>query len=105
MDSRAYKTNTPGAVRIMSRFVMQPLLPLVKRFVDKQFRPVADAAVDVIDLGVGRAHAGERGYFTLLDKDEPDSVALDDAIQEKIWKISAEWAGITEGNTALKGAF
>ncbi|KAI0886389.1 putative short-chain dehydrogenase [Annulohypoxylon maeteangense] len=105
MDSRAYRTNTPTSLRVMARYLMQPLLPFIRRFLDNQFRPSSAAAIDIIDLGLGKAHAGERGYFTLLDKDEPDSAALDEEIQNQIWAKSMEWAKITKDNCSLTAAF
>ncbi|KAI1398975.1 putative short-chain dehydrogenase [Hypoxylon fuscum] len=104
-DSRAFGTNTPNSMKLMQRLVLRPFLPVLQRFVDPAFRSVAEAAVDVIDLGVGKAHPKERGYFTLLKKDESDPVTLNEDTQQKIWIKSAEWAGITKDNTALKVAF
>ncbi|KAI1413415.1 putative short-chain dehydrogenase [Hypoxylon sp. FL1857] len=104
-DSRAFRTNTPNSVKYMQKFVAKPLMPLIRRFVDPTFRPSSEAGVDIIELGVGKADDGERGYYTLLEKDEPDPTVLDKEKQHKIWVKSAEWAGINKSNTALKVAF
>lgn len=84
---------------------MKPWMPLVRRFFDHTMRPASDAGVDMIELGVARKYDGEQGYYTLLEKDEPDPAALDEDMQQKIWSKSAEWAKITKDNTALKAAF
>ncbi|KAI1139190.1 putative short-chain dehydrogenase [Hypoxylon sp. FL0543] len=104
-DSRAFRTNTPNSIKYMQKFVMKPLMPLIRRFADPTFRPSSEAGVDIIELGVGKADDGERGYYTLLEKDEPDPVVLDKETQHKIWVKSAEWAKINKDNTALKVAF
>ncbi|KAI5862349.1 putative short-chain dehydrogenase [Durotheca rogersii] len=104
-DSRAFRTNTPASIRYAQKFVMRPFMSLVRRFADPTFRPSAEAGADIAELGVGRADDGQRGYYTLLEKDEPDPVVLDPENQRRIWAKSAEWAGITKDNTALKVAF
>ncbi|KAI1378854.1 putative short-chain dehydrogenase [Hypoxylon crocopeplum] len=104
-DSRAFTTNTPNSIQFMQKFVMKPLMPLIRRFADPTFRPSSEAGRDIIELGMGKADDGERGYYTLLEKDEPDPSALDTEKQQKIWTKSVEWAKINKDNTALKTAF
>lgn len=100
-DSRALQTNTPNSLFYVSKFVMRPLRPLL-RFIDPTMRTSAEASVDVIDLATNKAYPGERGYFTLLAKDVSSPESRDEEKQRKLWVKSAEWAGITGENTALK---
>ncbi|KAI1392987.1 putative short-chain dehydrogenase [Hypoxylon trugodes] len=103
-DSRTFRTNTPMSIQLMQMFILKPLMPIL-RYLDPIYRTSAEAGVDIIELGVGQANNGERGYYTFLKKDEPDPVALDKEIQHKIWVKSVEWARINKENTALKVAF
>ncbi|KAI1476417.1 NAD(P)-binding protein [Daldinia eschscholtzii] len=104
-DSRAFRTNVPLSVKLMQALVFKPLRPLIRRFADPTFRTSRDAGIDIIELGVGKAEDGERGFYTLLNKDDPDPAVLDKEKQRIIWEKSAEWAKINKDNTALKIAF
>ena len=65
-------------------------------------RMSAEAGADVIDLATNKAYPGERGYFTMLKKDSSSPNSQDEEKQRKIWMKCADWAGITEKDTALK---
>ncbi|KAJ8105464.1 hypothetical protein ONZ43_g7418 [Nemania bipapillata] len=99
-DSRALRTNTPAMLSCVQMFILQPLRPLV-RFVLPDLRKSADAGVDVAHLALNQKHAGERGYFRLMVPGPSSIESLDGAKQERIWAKTAEWANITEENTAL----
>jgi len=103
-DSRVFGKNTPRSMRIMQRFIMKPFMSVINRLADPTFRSSAEAGVDVAELAVNKAHPGERGYFTLLKKDESDPVTMDQKEQQRVWQKSLEWAKITKENTALKEA-
>lgn len=64
-------------------------------------RTAAEAGVDVIDLATNAAHPGERGYFTLLERDTSSPESLDEETQQRLWTKTLEWARITRENTAL----
>ena len=100
-DSRALRTNTPAMLFYVSKFVIGPLQPLL-RFMDPTMRRSADAGADVMDLAVNKAHPGDRGYFTLLKKDNSSPESQDEEKQRKIWATSAEWAGVSLADTGLK---
>lgn len=68
-------------------------------------RTAATAGVDVADLATNKAHPGDRGYFTLLEKDVSAPDSMDEETQQKLWVKTLEWAGITRENTALTVAF
>jgi NAD(P)-dependent dehydrogenase (short-subunit alcohol dehydrogenase family) len=104
-DSRAFSTNTPRSIQLMQKLILKPLMPVINRLADSTFRSSAAAGVDVAELAVCAAHAGERGYFTMLNKDESDPVTMDTSTQKRVWQTTLTWAGITRDNTALKGAF
>ncbi|KAI8954356.1 putative short-chain dehydrogenase [Xylaria longipes] len=103
-DSRCFRNNTPRSIQFMSKFVLKPLMPVINRLADPTFRSSAEAGVDMIEFAVDKAYPGERGYFTLLEKDQSDPLTLDKDAQIRVWKKSAEWARITKDNTALKDA-
>ncbi|KAI1809747.1 putative short-chain dehydrogenase [Poronia punctata] len=105
LDSRAFQTNTPASLGFMAKWIIGPLLPLFRLLIDKQFRSASAASHDLVDLAVGQAHPEARGYFTFLEKDEPDEIVLDGETKRKVWGKSAEWAKIDQSNTALDGAF
>lgn len=88
----------------MSTFIIQPLRPLL-RFMDPTMRTSGEAGSDVVDLATNKAHAHERGYFTLLEKDASAPASMDEEKQQGLWKKTMQWAGITRANTALTAAF
>ncbi|MCJ1261070.1 hypothetical protein MMC22_000934 [Lobaria immixta] len=100
-DSRALRTNTPTMLYYMSIFIIRPFR-LLLRLMDPTMRTSAEAGVDVIDLAVNVSHPGERGYFTLLKKDNSSPESQGEETQQKIWVKSVEWAGVTSKDTALK---
>lgn len=104
-DSRAFRTNTPSSIKFMQKYILKPLSPVMRYLFDPTFRPSSAAGIDMVELAVNGAYNnGERGYFTLLKKDDPDPVVLEEETQLKIWEQTARWAKITKENTALKTA-
>lgn len=104
-DSRALRTNTPTMLVFMSRFVIQPLRPLLRLLMDPTMRTSAEAGADVVDLATGAVHPGERGYFTLLERDSSAPASMDEGMQRRLWTETLRWARITRENTAMVGAF
>jgi NAD(P)-dependent dehydrogenase (short-subunit alcohol dehydrogenase family) len=106
LDSRVFRTNTPRYLQLVQKFVMQPLMPVLRRLVDPTWRPAKEAAVDMVDLAVSVTYKGtEGGYYTVLKKDDPDPVVRDEETQRRVWVQTAKWAGITGENCVLKNAF
>ncbi|KAI4224936.1 MAG: hypothetical protein L6R36_004295 [Xanthoria steineri] len=103
-DSRALRTNCPPMLVFMSRFVFQPLRPLL-RFMDPTMRTSAEASVDVVDLAVRAVHPQDRGYFTMLKHDDSAPESMELRTQQSLWKKTLEWARITQENTVLVKAF
>lgn len=104
-DSRVFTSNTPRSVKLQQKFIMKPFMSVIHRLVDPTFRSAAEAGIELAELAVDKAHPGERGYFTLLEKDESDPITMDEDVQKRVWQKSLEWAKITKDNTALKEAF
>ncbi|KAF2647658.1 putative short-chain dehydrogenase [Lophiostoma macrostomum CBS 122681] len=102
-DSRAFRTNTPTWIRILFHYVLLPLRPIYRRLVDPTWRPSAEAGVDMVELAVNKQYKNERGYYTLLERTEPDEIVKDEDVQDRIWKEAAKWAGVDKG--ALAAAF
>ncbi|KAF2973145.1 hypothetical protein GQX73_g274 [Xylaria multiplex] len=103
-DSRALRTNTPAMLSCMQRFLLQPLRPVL-RLVIPDVRSSADAGIDVAGIVLNRKHTGERGYLRLMIPGPSSAESLDQAKQQKLWVKTAEWAKITNKNTALEGGF
>ncbi|KUI73734.1 Retinol dehydrogenase 13 [Cytospora mali] len=103
-DSRALRVNTPAMVQYLSKIVIRPLRPLL-RIMDPTIRTSAEAGKDVARLAINEASPDERGYFTLLEKDESSPDSLNEQKQEQLWLQSAQWVGITAQDTALGAAF
>ncbi|KAI0536158.1 hypothetical protein GGR58DRAFT_405125 [Xylaria digitata] len=104
VDSRALRTNTPALLSCMQRFVLQPLRPVL-RLVIPDVRSSADAGIDVASIVLNRKHTGECGYLRLMVPGPSSAESLDQAKQQKLWVKTAEWAKITNENTALEGGF
>ncbi|KAL8678350.1 MAG: hypothetical protein Q9224_007123 [Gallowayella concinna] len=100
-DSRALRINTPKTLFYLSKFVIGPLRPLL-RFMDPIMRTSAEAGADVMDLATNEAFPGERGFFTMLKKDESSVESLDEGTQQKLWAKSAEWVGVGGADTKLE---
>ncbi|TVY17686.1 Retinol dehydrogenase 14 [Lachnellula arida] len=64
----------------------------------------AYAGADVVELALNPKYEGERGFFTLLEKDESSPESRDKSKQQRLWVKSAQWAGITNDNTAVGNA-
>ncbi|KAL3468135.1 NAD(P)-binding protein [Aspergillus heterothallicus] len=101
-DSRALRVNTPICLKIMSLLMIRPFLCLLRRISDPTMRTSAEAADDIVDYATNNAYPGERGYFTLSQRDVSSPESLNEGKQEALWSKTIEWAGITSENTALK---
>ncbi|KAI0889239.1 uncharacterized protein GGS22DRAFT_69007 [Annulohypoxylon maeteangense] len=101
VDSRALQTNTPWWYPYMQTFILRPFLPL-HQLRDPTIRTAALAGIDVAELALNPAYAGERGFFTFLKKDQSSAESQDEVKQEALWAKSLEWAKITKDDTALK---
>ena len=100
-DSRALRRDTPTSHTLMQRFIIQPLMPILRSLSDPTMRTADVAGADVAQLALGVAHPGERGYFTLLEKDKSSDESLDEEKQERLWKKTLEWVKIGKDDTAL----
>ncbi|KAK5997961.1 Short-chain dehydrogenase iccH-like protein [Cladobotryum mycophilum] len=105
VDSRALRTNTPTSLHNMQKYVYKPLLPILRLIMGPTLRTVAPSGVDVVDLALSAEYAGERGFFTLLKKDESSPDSRDEGKQARPWAQTLTWANISRENTALQAAF
>ncbi|KAE8375366.1 hypothetical protein BDV26DRAFT_267994 [Aspergillus bertholletiae] len=99
-DSRALRVNTPAKLQFLSRFIIQPLRPLLQ-FKDHTMRTAAEAGVDVAELAVGPEFADAKGYFTWKKQDTSSPESLDPAKQQKLWEKTLEWVGLAEADLPL----
>lgn len=100
-DSRVMNTGVPLAWWILMKGVLKPLQPVLK-YVIPDLRPAKVAAVDLIELSVGKSHAGASGYYTMARAEATSPDSSDEEKQRALWVKSLEWAGITEEKTDLK---
>ncbi|KAH8594971.1 putative short-chain dehydrogenase [Bisporella sp. PMI_857] len=105
VDSRCLHNNTPKSLARTQKFVYKPLLPLLKLIMGPTLRTAAPAGVDVVDIALSPNYAGERGFFTLLQKDQSSPESQDEGKQSNLWAATLSWAKITKNNTALQVAF
>ncbi|KUJ21389.1 NAD(P)-binding protein [Mollisia scopiformis] len=98
--SRAMLVNTPYKLVFLRKFVLRPLLPLLK-MTDPTARIAAAAAIDVARLATNEAHPGERGYFTLLKPDQGSEASRDEMTQEALWLKNVLWVGLTSKDLIL----
>jgi NAD(P)-dependent dehydrogenase (short-subunit alcohol dehydrogenase family) len=105
VDSRALHTNTPSSLHKMQKFVYKPLLPVLRLAMGPTLRTAAPAGVDVVELTLNPQYSSQRGFFTMLQKDESSPDSQDEAIQARLWAQTLEWARVSKENTALQGAF
>lgn len=103
VDSRALRANTPAFLPYVQKFVLKPLMPLM-RLRDPLMRRVSAGGIDVAKIALDPEYAGARGYYSWLKKDESSPESRDKKKQEALWVRSAQWAGITKENTSLASA-
>ncbi|RDA84358.1 hypothetical protein CP532_2599 [Ophiocordyceps camponoti-leonardi (nom. inval.)] len=87
-DSRALLVNTPRTISLISRFLLRPMQPLLRRVMDPTIRTSAEAAVDIARLATSEAVPDQQGYFTMLQKDESSEESREEAKQEAVWEAS-----------------
>jgi hypothetical protein len=68
-------------------------------------RKSAPCGIDIVDLTLSPTYQGQRGFYTLTNKDESSPESQDPEIQSRLWAQTLTWAKISRGNTALQGAF
>ncbi|KAL1863229.1 hypothetical protein Plec18170_000059 [Paecilomyces lecythidis] len=104
-DSRALRVNTPAFFTFISLFILRPFLFILRHVLDPTMRTSREAAADIVEFATNTASPGERGYFTLLNKDVSSPDSLNEGNQQKLWRKTLEWARITKENSALQGGF
>jgi hypothetical protein len=104
-DSRAFQNNTPWILAFLAKYVMTPLNFLLRRLVDPTWRTCSEAGVDMVELAVNPKYSnGERGYYTLLKRDQPDEIVRDEQAKERVWRQAAKWAEIGQEECRLEGS-
>lgn len=86
----------------MQTFVYKPLLPLLKLAMGPTLRTAAPAGADVAELALNDKYVGERGFYTLLNKDESSPESQDKQKQSSLWAQTLSWAKINSSNTKLQ---
>ncbi len=104
VDSRSFLFNTPTSFRYKQTFFYKPMLPLLRILAGPTIRTAAPAGMDVAEMALSPKFAGERGFFTMLDKDESSPDSRDKSIQDRLWAQTLAWGRINADNTALQSA-
>lgn len=104
MDSRSFSFNTPSSFLYKQTFFYKPMLPLLRILAGPTIRKAAPAGIDVAELALSPKFANERGFFTMLEKDESSPDSRDKGIQDRLWARTIAWGRMTADNTALKSA-
>ncbi len=94
-DSRSLRTNTPKSLALIQRFIMQPLLPVMRATLDPTMRTAREAGVDAVQLCARRSHPGKRECFAFLKKGQSSLESLDEGKQRRLWDKTLEWTNIT----------
>ncbi|KAF7532902.1 hypothetical protein G7054_g7528 [Neopestalotiopsis clavispora] len=100
VDSRCLRTNTPQSMIDAQKSFYIPQLATLQLTMPT-LRTAEPASKDVVALAIDPKYAGQRGYFTLLEKDESAPESLDPSAQSRLWAQTLVWSGITKDNTAL----
>ncbi|CAH0051633.1 unnamed protein product [Clonostachys solani] len=100
-DARSFEGNTPSSIQAMRKYLFKPFQPVIRRVLDPTFRKTSEAGIDIIELALNPKFDGERGYYTMLKKDEPDPAVVDVAVQDRVWAKSLDWSGVTKEQTVL----
>ncbi|KAE8420996.1 hypothetical protein BDV36DRAFT_305572 [Aspergillus pseudocaelatus] len=99
-DSRTLRVNTPAKLQFISRFIIQPLQPLLK-YKDPTMRTAAEAGIDVAELAVDPQFTGAKGYFTWKKQDTSSPESFDAVKQQSLWEKTLEWVGLAEEDLPL----
>lgn len=86
----------------MQTFVYKPLLPLLKLSMGPTLRTAAPAGADVAELALNPKYAGERGFYTLLERDQSSPESQDKNKQSRLWMQTLVWARITKDSTKVQ---
>ena len=105
VDSRALSTNTPTSLQYAQMLVYKPLLPVLRLIMGPTLRTAAPCGVDVVELTLNPDFSGERGFYTLREKDVSSPDSQDMEKQEALWSETLKWVGITKDDTSLENAF
>ena len=68
-------------------------------------RTSAEAGSDIISFATNEVYPNERGYFTMLEKDESSPDSRDQEKQQALFQKSVEWAKVKSVDTAIKVEF
>jgi hypothetical protein len=99
-DSRALNRNTPAKLQFLGKWILRPLLPVL-RYTDRLARRPSEAAPEIARFVTNELHPDVSGYYlhavpATLPKD-----AEDEKTQEAIWTATARWAGVTRAETVV----
>ncbi|KAF4625680.1 hypothetical protein G7Y89_g12484 [Cudoniella acicularis] len=102
VDSRTMNEGVPSTWKYAMKGFLSPMRPLLKHFIPT-LRSVNESSIDLIEISVGKLNS-ERGYFTLLKKDDSSPESKDEEKQQRLWAKSLEWAHVSKNDTVLQGA-
>jgi WW domain-containing oxidoreductase len=101
IDSRAHMEQRLS-VRIL--FVVVRIFMPILKYLLKDICRSSDAAKDLVDLAVGEAFEGHRGYYLRSTPARATKLSEDEAKQAMLWNAAWRWTKMKEGSTCLDGA-
>ncbi|CAD6442167.1 2b34ac34-be57-496e-854f-51bc821896e8 [Sclerotinia trifoliorum] len=103
-NSRCINSGVPPVWRILMKGILRPLQPLLKYLIPT-LPNTKGAAVDLIEIAIGKQYRGSSGYFVIVNKDESSPESRDEEMHLELWRKSVNWIKIIEDQTSLKEAF
>lgn len=99
-DSRLLDHGVPASWGIITKYVINPLQPVL-RFVMPFLRRSRAAGKELGHLSLGDAYKGTRGYFRLSNQVRSSAESYDEMKWARVWDKSVAWAEIDATETVL----
>ncbi|CAG8979680.1 hypothetical protein HYALB_00003911 [Hymenoscyphus albidus] len=102
-DSKAMRSGVPGlwkyGMKVLGAF--QPIM----KYAIPTLRSAKLAAVDLIELAVGKKYIGTKGFYEMSEPSQSSPESNDETKQQKLWTKTLEWAHMTKDDASLTTAF
>ncbi|OQV08332.1 hypothetical protein CLAIMM_12627 [Cladophialophora immunda] len=96
--SRAQVEQRKSVRRIIT--VVNFCMPVLKHFTST-FRPTSDAARDLVEVSVGPAFRGKRGYYVGQNPSPSATMSKDPEVQARLWEACWRWSSLKSEDTVL----
>lgn len=68
------------------------------------FRPTPEAARDLVEVSVGPAFQGKRGYYIGQKSSPSAAMSKDPEVQARLWEACWRWSSLKPEETVLSNA-